>query len=240
MQRQSNGFRFLKSVLLLPLLVFPFGVRADDAAKSPHRSPFGLALTPSIQFPSSDASVYGVRFGWLGENRNLRGGAVSLYANGDESCMGFEASLFGNFSGNVSGLQLAGIFNIAVHDMTGLQVATLFNGCGRNMTGMQVSLFGNVAGESFGAFYEGPKSMCGFQIAGVCNFCENLEGIQVGLLNDCSGACNGAQIGVWNKAETLNGFQFGLVNFASSGSGIQIGLANQFGEAIYPIVNFSF
>ena len=203
-------------------------------------SPLGLSLaTPDrntvIGAPSYDCDVQGFRLGVFGAaNARMRGLSLGVLANG------FWNSDVEGGDGDVAGIQAAGVFNDADSARYGvlqaagavnilrksgsfLQAAGLYNGVYGDGDGIQLAGFGN---KTFGAFR-------GVQVAGVFNaihdgsdFC----GVQIAAVNYAGGTMNGAQLGVFNDAETANGLQIGAINYVDKDlSGFQIGAINLVG-----------
>ena len=84
--------------------------------------------------------------------------------------------------------------------------------------GVQISGFSNISTSPFR----------GVQFSGVSNLAMGVErGLQLSMLNVSSGYMRGAQMGVYNYADTLNGSQLGIINVAlRHPRGWQVGLIN--------------
>lgn len=111
-----------------------------------------------------------------------------------------------NIASTVSGLQAAGVFNIAGRSLDGIQLAGVFNISGSTRTPLQAAGVFNIAGDLTGA-----------QAAGVLNIAKDLKGIQTSGVVNIARNVRGLQIGVVNIADTVEGLQIGLLNFSSNG-----------------------
>ena len=115
-----------------------------------------------------------------------------------------------------------GIANVTRQTMTGIQVGVLnVNGGMTNAIGLQVGAIGN--------FNTDKANVYGLQL-GLINF-NRAESMVVGLgiaayNNTPFTKVIGAQVGLFNKANTVYGFQVGIVNSTDSLHGIQVGLLN--------------
>lgn len=102
------------------------------------------------------------------------------------------------------GAQGAGLFNIGV-DMRGLQAAGLFN-YAHGILGLQSAGFANVTRDTAGIQSAGfanitIKNVKGAQLSGFFNYAGVVRGAQVGIVNICSGNCEGVQIGLFNYSK---------------------------------------
>lgn len=87
--------------------------------------------------------------------------------------------------------------------------------------------------------------------------CANLQGLDIGVVNQVSGQMTGIELGalnittmargvqlaIINSTETLKGLQIGLINYSEAALGVQIGLVNIIADkdwAFLPILNMSF
>jgi len=103
-------------------------------------------------------------------------------------------------TGKLSGMQLSQFVNVTARDAEGWQLATILNRTGGSLTGIQTSwLVNSVGGE--------------------------MTGVQIGSLN-LSGDVTGAQIGFINVGKKVNGTMIGLVNVADDVDGVPIGIAS--------------
>lgn len=136
----------------------------------------------------------------------------------DEDIRGFRLNLYGK-NANVYGMDL-GIVNHVDQEMRGWQVG-LVNLVEESFTGWQAGVV-NVSEGNFLGFQGGPWP----------------------ALVNIAGTGEGAQIGVFNRAERFEGFQLALVNFAEDMYGLQIGLINIIRSKesfpVLPIVNWNF
>jgi hypothetical protein len=125
----------------------------------------------------------------------------------------------GKGTGDVGGLQLAYVTNVAGGSMNGMQLSTFANFAGRtgkDVEGWQAStLLNRAAGNMTGL----QTSMFINSVAGT------MTGVQVGTLN-LSGDMSGAQLGFINVGKKVNGTMIGLVNVADDVDGVPIGIAS--------------
>lgn len=199
-------------------------------------TPVQLSWSHDAQIFSKDRSVYGLRLSALSaDNRNVRGIDLGLGITGANRTAGLAASLIMNSTGELYGLQIAGLVNYNEGGPKGSDAKDY------PTIGAQISLVGNKA-----------RLVGGLQVAGI-NFCEVLYGLQFGLgsgsarfyglqtslLGNMSQTGTGIQLAAYNYVEDLDGVQIGLVN--SARSGFQIGLLN-FNEQgflpVFPFINF--
>jgi hypothetical protein len=156
--------------------------------------------------------------------------------------------------------------------VTGLRVSGLW-GRHRDMYGIDLGLGGNITDQRFvgiavaGLFNvtHGQTTGIGLQAAGITNINTtkaNIYGLQLaGILNNNIGESSvngimialinkadhtvirGAQIGLYNKAQSVYGLQIGVVNVCDNLHGLQIGLANFHTKGLFvvsPILNVGF
>ena len=161
---------------------------------------------------------------YLGNNGGLSGAIVNDYSLNltvgySKGNRVLEVAGIGNINRkNVSGIQLAPIFNIVGGKMSGFQAAGLLNRTDA-LTGLQIAGLTN----SNDLILRG-----GFQIAGINNFSKNGRGgFQTALIvnKNKRGKVGGQLAGIANVADTV-GFQLGLINAATHLRGFQIGLIN--------------
>ncbi len=161
---------------------------------------------------------------YVGNNGGLSGAIVNDYSL--NLTVGYskgnrilEVAGIGNINRtNVSGIQLAPIFNIVGGKMSGFQAAGIFNRTDA-LTGLQIAGLTN----SNDVILRG-----GFQMAGFNNFSKNGRGgFQISTIvnKNKRGKVGGQLAGIANVADTV-GFQFGLINHATHLRGFQIGLIN--------------
>jgi hypothetical protein len=156
----------------------------------------------------------------------------------------------GGYTAGVTGVEVAGLFNLTKGDVKMIQVAGLFNSVGHSVAGVQIAGLANtvqdkvsgvqVAGlinktkskvtglQVAGLTNIGAKDFRGMQIAGLTNINANSNGTKLaGLGNVCNGVVRGMQLAaLFNYAKNLKGFQLGLVNIADTSSGASLGLIN--------------
>ena len=102
-------------------------------------------------------------------------------------------------------------------DVIGLRLTLPFSTSQLGVTGIDVGLWG------YSRYFDG------FQFNVLRNSVrDNMGGLQVGLYNSIgTGEMLGAQVGLWNEAESLRGLQVGLVNVIGEGTGFQVGVINR-------------
>jgi hypothetical protein len=163
----------------------------------------------------------------------------------------FSVNILGGYTGGVSMIELAGLFNITKTNVKYVQAAGLVNLVGGNVRGIQLAglhnhvldtvhalqaagisnyVKGKFSGMQIGGVYNhAADTIKGMQIAGVANFSKQKNhGVQIaGVGNVANRKMNGVQIaGVFNYAKHLKGVQIGLINVADSSDGYSIGLLN--------------
>lgn len=134
---------------------------------------------------------------------NEKGAKLSLFANRntDEtygeyylSASGFWLAGLANGSGDFSGVEIAGMFNMVDGDSKGVEIAGIFNSLHRNFKGVQIAGFFNLAGR-----------IKGFSYGTIMNYAEKNNGlaIQIGTINfirDYNPKGTVIQIGLYNRA----------------------------------------
>ena len=176
-------------------------------------SPLAVSIAPPAQFPPSDFDVTGVRVN----------------------------TLYGSHR-NVYGLDVGLLANAVEQKFFGIQIAGGFNyNQGRaTAIGTQLAGLGNINKEQI--------SVAGIQLGGLFNYNEAesaIYGLQVALAANLASHTDvyGAQIGLYNHADSVYGFQIGLVNRCKNLHGIQIGLVNFHHNGLFkvsPILNVGF
>lgn len=175
-------------------------------------------------------------FPYVGSNLGLSGNVVNNYSF--NATVGysagnriFEVGGLGNINrGNVSGLQIASLFNIVKKEMRGLQISGIVNRAkevrGVQITGItntcdllrggQISFINNYSNNSRG----------GLQVAGMVNKVVNGKtSMQISSISNDADTV-GVQIGLINSAKKVSGLQLGLINVSDTASGIVLGLFN--------------
>jgi hypothetical protein len=122
---------------------------------------------------------------------------------------------------DVNGIDIGLIGTSTSQEFAGLQIAGLYNYNGGEATivGAQIALGANIN--------KGTADVYGLQLA-LANVAKYTN-------------VNGAQIGLYNRANIVRGIQIGLVNHCSNLYGLQIGLANLNDNGpfvVSPIINF--
>lgn len=174
-------------------------------------SVFGGGVTPFVQAPDTEKSIYGMRInlGW-GVHKEVYG--IDFGVAGNTTTHSF------------AGLQAAGGFNWNHGKtlITGLQMAAglNFNNGKSRIIGAQVAALGNIN--------KGDAYIVGAQLSAIGNWGRNhIRGVQVGVYNRAR-TVKGIQVGIINVADNLKGIQIGLANYNKSGPipffpGINIG-----------------
>jgi hypothetical protein len=126
---------------------------------------------------------------------------------------GLQATSSLNICGELDGLQLVGVANVAVKPVKGSQLAGVANFAIDSITGTQIAGVMNVSGIH--------KNV---QLAGVMNVSQNISGLQMSSLLNIANRSEGAQISsLLNIASEAKGIQLALVNFADTCSGLPVG-----------------
>jgi hypothetical protein len=176
-------------------------------------SPLSVSVLAPVQFPPGDFSVTGAR--------------VSAFWGHHRDVYGLDFGVIGNITDqDFVGLAISGIFNITHGTTTilGLQAAgvTNVNTNKTNIFGAQIALAINSNQAS--------SSVTGLQAAILGNLAAHTD-------------IYGAQVGLYNRAQSVYGFQIGLINDTDSLHGIQIGLLNFNRKGLFavsPILNIGF
>lgn len=160
-------------------------------------TPLAISLVPPVQFPDEAWDVYGLRVNlFVGRHRDVAFVDLGLLGN--------------NVDGNLTGLEVAGLFNRIGSSDGAIQVAGLFNYAEREFCGAQGSLLVNSS----------DGDLVGLQLAAV-NLGQDVSGLQIGL---------------FNRAERVNGLQIGIANYAYQMQGVQIGLFNVIADSNVPFM----
>ena len=148
---------------------------------------------------------------------------------------GLRLNLFTGTHNNVGFLDIGVLANMVRGDLTGIQLCGIWNEVDQRANAIQLAgIANNVKGD-----------MVGLQIAAVANYnlpTANMNGFQIACVN-AVGGLHGFQIGLYNETEELYGLQIGLVNMTQYCSGLQIGLINVIKDStvpFMPILNFAF
>ncbi len=250
----------------------------------------GLDLGPGFNECNAAHGLQGGFSNHVGtEGWGLQAGAANFVGRGhvDDGYSGLQVAGFTN-SGSADGIQLAGYFNGALQrsrdipwihgDIRGLQIAGVAN-IAKSVAGVQVAA-GNASFEGFSGLQIGginlagswkqsrpvkdtawihgddvPGHVWGLQIAAAANLADHVAGVQVAALFNLSGdSFSGLQVGGVNVAESrtdigadprgmCSGVQVGLINMVDGGSVVQFGLWNSNPDGFlpyFPILNFSF
>ncbi|MFA6929557.1 MAG: hypothetical protein WCT05_04465 [Lentisphaeria bacterium] len=168
--------------------------------------PLAIGIIPPIQVPAENWDVVGLRLNLLAGRHN-----------------------------NVAILDLGSLVNLSLGQVTGLEIAGLWNQVNQDLRGIQIS---GIANRVCGDLY-------GLQIAGIANYNGAAEttGLQIALVNINQGNTTGLQIGLYNQVESMSGVQIGLFNTAQNFYGMQLGLCNLIRQSPLPfmvILNFGF
>lgn len=140
----------------------------------------------------------------------------------------FSFNIVGGHTGGVSGLEVAGAFNINEQDVSRAQFAGAFNWVKRDVSGVQAAGAANVVG----------NVMAGVQMAGALNRAGKVKGAQLAGAINIANAVHGAQLaGAVNVARGETGTQVaGAINVGGHVRGAQLaGLLNIADSSDYPI-----
>lgn len=177
-----------RNKMKLPLLVMfyfscTFAVFADegmsDEQKEENRvyaTPFQLSFYAPIQLSPVDSNVYGLRIGVIyGVNNKVYGVDLGLWNKSTGDQFGIQVgALLVSREGRTFGLNIGGLANFSEGNEYGLSIGGLYNQANGKITGVQLA--GCVAKA---------KHVRGLQFS-LINYCEDLTGVQIGLLNICT------------------------------------------------------
>jgi hypothetical protein len=229
----------------------------------------GLDLSLGLAYP---ITMRGIQFGGLfAASSDMRGIAIGgLCAGAENDMRGVAVGTVAGSKGDMRGVAVGLLAAFGGEDMRGIAVGGALSGAGRSMKGIVMGgLFAGVDEELMGIAVGGGtrvQDLVGLQLAIVSNIadigagaqiaiggnvCEELNGIQIGLLNAggfvsdsvirSTGELNGAQIGIFNECGKLNGAQIGIFNECGELKGVQIGLLNiAEGGVRWPLINVRF
>lgn len=145
------------------------------------------------------------------------------------------------------GFGLSGLTSIARHDMSGVQIAGLYNHAGHRgrgvliggignsvrgtMEGVQIGGLLNLAQRTRGVQVAGAVNLAdafdGFQLAGFTNVARDLRGMQLAGLGNVADDVEGMQLaGLFNKADRVHGVQMALLVNVAEQSDCPIGIVN--------------
>ena len=189
---------------------------------------------------------------YLGNNGGLSGTVINDYAF--NLTVGYskgnrilELAGIGNINrSNVSGIQIAPIFNIVGGKMTGFQFSGILNRTDA-LKGVQIALLANSTdkilrgGLQIGGLNNHAKNgFGGFQAATIVN--KNKNGRLSGQIAAVTNVADtvGFQLSLVNSATHLRGLQIGLINVSDTLSGVVLGLINVIkkGYNAFEITNF--
>lgn len=243
-------------------------------------TPFRVSICEGAGFPASEVNLYGMGFnfpyGFVEKSAGLdlglihnadiaRGMRIAGIVNMAEFVQAFEISGAANMAQDAKGCQIAGGANMTRGDHDGAQIAGFLNYSFKNQRGLRIAGMGNISEEAqvgcqITGGVNGARRCEGAQIAGVLNYEEEIQGLQLGTVNvihanlrqndHASGAC---QMGVFNWAKKIGKktqepieldwlFQIGIVNCSGGAQGMQLGLLNFNPKGFlpcFPFVNFN-
>ncbi len=169
----------------------------------------------------------------LGSNRLLKGNTSN----------NLSINIIAGVTQQVSGFEMAGVFNIVRKDLLGLQIGGFGNFVAGKIRGVQLGGFGNhgqiLSGIQMGGFLNRSVFMNGLQMSGFLNSAIQSKGVQIaGAINQTqelkwtqiagainqSEQSNGVQIaGFYNRSKSIKGFQLaGFMNMAKELKGVQL------------------
>ncbi len=208
--------------LLMPVVVLADSVRFDNPAPvssayskttqipgvpelgpSAGIAPLAISIVPPVQVPSEDWDIYGVR--------------LNIFVGAHRDVAFIDVGVLGNIVyGNLSGVQLAGIYNRIGNSDGAIEGACIMNDVRHDFCGVQLALCNRVSGD--------------------------MEGLQAGLINLTQDGA-GLQMGAFNRAERFSGLQIGIANYAYQLNGLQIGVFNVIEDSnipFMPLINAAF
>lgn len=126
------------------------------------------------------------------------------------------AGLMTGVDGDMRGLQLGGVANIAKRG-NGVQVAGLTNATTSPFRGIQLSGITNIAmGMKRGIQLSAAANICSSSMRGLqmatYNYADTLSGSQIGIINVCVSHPRGVQVGLINYSRDTVAHKIGLVN----------------------------
>ena len=203
----------IKKIMLVVVSIISCSVFANENQKEEKHVPVVVSFVSNeFYFASKKNIVANAAIGILGS---------TLY-----QVNGVQLSNLMNITHKVNGIQGAGLFNINTNDFAGFENAGLFNINAGRFAGIQASGVMNInCGKFYGAQLAGVMNVnagaiAGFQGAGVMNIAcgEDSYGVQTAsVMNIHSGNLNGVQIGLINICSGDCDFQFGLINISKNG-----------------------
>lgn len=216
---------------LYAVLLVPASMCADNAGQRRRHLP---NVNIAIPFHRTDSVPTAFHLGLMGSFGSQRGVGVELLGS--------------MVKGDVQGLQLSGLMNIAGGHQAGVQLSALVNhvtGQGGGMQlglmvnsahtyrGVQLSSLSNVAvvmkGLQLGALNNVVcESMKGLQLTGISNVAVQVDGgLQLSAVaNVAQRDMHGMQLSSFNYAGELHGCQTGVVNLCDRSCGWQVGVVN--------------
>jgi len=157
---------------------------------------FGACLVHTVEYPSADFDLHGVR--------------LTLIASDHHNLYGADFGIIYNYlRGDLEGGQFTFIWNQVDNNVMGAQDSFVGNYVGKTLKGAQLAFGVNIS-QGIGL-----EKNIGAQVAAV-NIANDLKGAQVGLINKVSNM-KGCQIGLVNYAESMEGCQIGLANILGNG-----------------------
>lgn len=156
----------------------------------------------------------------FGNVDTLRGAQVGLFTSvARKEMRGVNIGGFGAMSrGTAYGVSIGSVVTAVDGNMRGLQIAGVTN-IARHGNGFQIAGLSNASTSSFR----------GVQLSGITNISMGIKrGMQIaGVVNVCSSSMRGLQTAMYNYADTLSGSQIGIVNVCvSHPKGVQVGIIN--------------
>lgn len=205
----------LHRLLLLIASLAAFSAAADAQQRKAPNIAVGISSHSSDSLLKSSLNI-----GIFANADTVRGVQASLLTSvARREMRGLSAGGFSAFSHrHAYGVQMAGFLNGVNGQMRGLQLSGISN-VARQMNGVQLSALSNVSS----------TPMRGLQLSGITNISMGVKrGIQLaGAANISSSYMRGVQLAAYNCADTLNGSQIGLINVCQSHPrGVQIGVVN--------------
>ena len=147
--------------------------------------------------------------------------------------------IVGALDTNINAIQVSSIMNITTNRMTGLQSAGIFNIAG-SVNGLQdaglFNISGNVNGGQAAGLFNIGEVVNGIQAAGLFNFAEEIHGAQgAGLFNSAESVRGLQAAGLVNFAREVDGIQVGVINVAESSNGVAFGVINLIKDGMHHV-----
>jgi hypothetical protein len=150
------------------------GIFADEnATYSESKNNVQFGIYPDLQVLDKNEKVYGIRCSFpIAENSTMIGLDFGGFSRNTKYFYGALFNLIGVYNDrNAAGVNATCIFHYTAWNFNGFSFAGVFNNVFHRITGLQASLIANNA-----------RQVSGMQFS-LFNYCEDLNGVQLGLVN---------------------------------------------------------